>query len=266
MNEAELLFTQILNCTRASLYLDKEIPFDKRSSALAAAVLKRRMRGEPLQYILGKAEFMGLEFKLTPDVLIPRPETEVLVEAAIRYAQGLAVEDRSILDLGTGCGCIAVSLAKFLPGVRITAADISRGALNIARENSRINGVEGRIMFLESDLFASLPVSGLPYGICVCNPPYIADSKIGMLQPELQYEPRIALDGGRDGLNFYRRVVYGVAGYLKKDGFLIMEMGFDQAEPVKNIFQKSGYFEIIESIKDYNRFDRVIIAKKRGNG
>lgn len=144
MNETELLFSEVLDCDRASLYLDKGLIFDKYKSRFISTVLKRRLRGEPLQYILGKAGFMGLEFKVNKDVLIPRQETEILVEAAIKYAPG-----KSVLELGTGSGCIAVSLAKFLPTVKIYAADISLSALEVARENAALNDVAGRIEFIQ---------------------------------------------------------------------------------------------------------------------
>lgn len=263
MNESELIFTEILNCNRPSLYLDKDIVLNRAKSSLVSNILKRRIKGEPIQYILGKTEFMGLEFKVTKDVLIPRPETEIIVETVIKYAYGLSLMAYGILELGTGSGCIAVSLAKYLPHFDITATDISEEALNIAKENAKNNNVADRIMFLKSNLFESLPICHMPYAICVCNPPYIRTQDIETLQPEIRYEPRQALDGGKDGLDFYRNIIERAPSYLKEDGFLIMEMGFNQGEAIKNIFQNSGYFEIIGLIKDYNNFDRIIIAKKR---
>ena len=261
MNEAELLFTDILNCSRQSLYLDKDILLDKTKSYLASGVLRRRMQGEPIQYILGKAEFMGLEFKVAPDVFIPRPETEILVEAVINIVQSSEFKVQSILDLGTGSGCIAVSVIKFLPGVKVTAADISESAIKIARLNAMLNNVQ--IDFLLSDLFDNYEPRTMNYELIISNPPYICTAEIEALQPEVKYEPRMALAGGEDGLDFYRRIIKESPAYLKKGGFLIMEMGFNQKDAIKNIFQKSGYFEIINSIKDYNNIDRVIIAQKR---
>jgi len=263
MNETELLFTDILNCNRLSLYLNKDIFFDKAKSSLVSDALKRRIQGEPIQYILGKTEFMGLEFKVTPHVFIPRPETETLVETAIDYAYRIPPMAYRILELGTGSGCIAVSLAKYSPHFDITATDISEEALNIAKENARNNNVADRIRFLKSDLFEFLPICDMQYAICISNPPYIPAVEIETLPPEVKYEPHIALDGGNDGLDFYRRIIDKAPHYLRKDGFLIMEMGFNQKDAIKNIFQKSGYFEIIELLKDYNNIDRVIIAKKR---
>lgn len=263
MTEAELLFTNILNCSRHSLYLDNDIILGGDSSSLISCVLKRRIKAEPIQYILGKTEFMGLDFRVTKDVLIPRPETEILVEKTIEIARSLGQGITSILDIGTGSGCIAVSLAEFLPGITITATDICHKAIETAQGNALSNNVADKIKFIYSDLFSSYELGVMSYDIIVSNPPYIAAAEIEELQPEVKYEPRRALDGGEDGLDFYRRIIEGAPGYLKEDGFLIMEMGFSQNESIKNIFQNSGYFEIIELEKDYNNIDRVIMAKKR---
>ncbi len=261
MNEVELAFCETLNCDRESLYLNKESFLDKDKSAELASVLERRAMGEPIQYILGKAEFMGLEFKVTPDVLIPRPETEVLVETALKMVSRWPVSRLKILDIGTGSGSIAVSLAKSLPLAEITAADISKKALAVARENALLNKV-GNIGFIQSDLFFSYELSTISYELIVFNPPYIPSAEISRLQPELRYEPRAALDGGKDGLDFYRRIIKDAADYLIRDGFLIMEIGYDQPEAVKNILLDSKKFEIIEFVKDYNNIKRVAVAKR----
>lgn len=266
MTEAELLFCEILDCDRPSLYLDKNKALDRNKALLLASILKRRLFGEPLPYILGKTEFMGLEFKVTPDVLIPRQETEILVETAVNQLEarspGLGVIN--ILEIGTGSGCIAVSLAKLLENVYITAADISEKALNIAKYNSEINNVSDKISFIQSDLFADYSLRPKIYDLIISNPPYVATADIDKLQPEISYEPRIALDGGRDGLNFYRSIIGEAPDYLKNNGSLILEIGFDQKDAIKNLFQNSEDFEIIELVKDYNNFDRVVIARKKG--
>lgn len=258
-----MLFTDILNCSRQSLYLDKDMLLDKTKSSLACGVLRRRMRGEPIQYILGKTEFMGLELKVNQDVFIPRPETEILAEKVITLARNLDPGAMSILDIGTGSGCIAVSLARFIKNAIITAIDISSEALKTAEENARLNSVADKIKFIQSDLFASHELRFTAYDIIISNPPYIPSGEIKELQPEIQYEPPMALNGGKDGLDFYRRIVDKAHYYLKDGGFLAMEMGFNQKDAIKNILQRSGYFEIIDSIKDYNNIDRVIIAQKR---
>lgn len=266
MNEAELVFTQIINCNRLSLYLDKDRPLDKKESFLASLVLKRRILGEPVAHILGETEFMGFKFKSTPDVFIPRPETEILVEAVIKYATRSTSEATrlSILDIGTGSGCIAISLAKLLPNVKITATDISLSALKIAGENARLNRVTERIKFTQADLFnaARCTLHATQFDIIASNPPYIPTEEIDTLPIEARCEPRIALDGGGDGLDFYRRIIQGLPAYLKEAGFLIMEMGFNQKKPIGDIFQNSPNFKIIDIVKDYNGIDRVVVARK----
>jgi release factor glutamine methyltransferase len=252
MIESELLFTQVLDCDRLTLYLNKDKRLTSHQSRSISSSFKRRIKGEPLQYILGKTEFRGLEFKVNKNVLIPRPETEILVEAAIKYAK-----NKKILDLGTGSGCIAVSIAKELSGIDLTAVDISKDALAIAKENAKLNGV--KVRFLRSNFFKGLSEK---YDIIVSNPPYIPCAEIKSLQPELKYEPLIALDGGCDGLASYRKIIQEAPDYLKADGMLIMEMGFNQRKPIEGIVSEAKSFNIIEVIKDYNNIDRVIVVKK----
>lgn len=265
MNEAELLFTEILNCDRVSLFQGRNLILDKDKAFLAASCLKRRIKGEPIQYILGKTEFMGLEFKVDRNVLIPRPETEILVEKAIDLVHSSEFKVHSILDIGTGSGCIAISLAKLLPHVNITAVDVSEEALEIARQNASLNNV--KVNFLISDLFNSHELKTMNYELIISNPPYIPVAEIDDLQPEVRWEPRVALDGGIDGLVFYRKIAASAWVYLKEGGFLITEMGFSQSKKIENIFQKSLNFEIIDKIKDYNDIDRVMILRKiRKNG
>jgi len=266
MTEAELLFTEILNCDRATLYKKSAQPLTKFESQKLSSVLKRRIAGEPLPYILGKTEFMGFEFRVMPDVLIPRPETEILVETACKYSH-IAYRISHIVDileLGTGSGCIAVSLAKLLPNANITATDISEKALKIACYNAQLNNVSDKIKFIQSNLFTNYQLPFTNYDIIISNPPYVASGEIENLQPEIRYEPRIALDGGCGGLDFYRRIIAEAPHYLKENGFLIMEMGYSQAEEIKNILKISGNFEIIEVVKDYSQIERVIIAKRIG--
>ncbi len=261
MNEAELLFSELLGCDRTSLYFNRQLRLSADKSRQISRVLKRRILGEPIQYILGNTEFMGLEFKVTRGVLIPRPETECLVEAAQKYLrQSSRLSGCHILDLGTGCGCIAVSLLKLLPGSSLDASDISAQALKIARRNAALHKV--RVNFIQSDLFASKKIKPRHYNLVVSNPPYIPTDEIKRLQIEIGYEPALALDGGRDGLEFYRRIINSACNYLKRNGFLIMEMGFGQDKKIENIFYKSAKFEIIEVIKDLGNINRVVVAQK----
>jgi len=274
MNETELLFTEILNCNRMSLYINKDLRLGKRESALVSAVLKRRVAGQPLQYILGKTEFMGLEFKVTPEVLIPRPETEVLVEIVLRLASSALCKKISlpagnsgldILDLGTGSGCIAVSLAKFISQARITATDNSQKALEVARFNASMNAVSDKVRFIHSDLFSNHKLRSISYDVIVSNPPYIPTTEIEDLPVEVRCEPHIALNGGKDGLNFYRSIVNQAYDYLKAGGFLVMEMGYNQYEDINKIIKLSGKFKLIDTVKDYNNIKRVIVAKLIGD-
>ena len=293
MTESEMIFTQVLGCDRVSLYLEKDKKLTPNQAMLVSSSLERRAKGEPLQYILGKTEFMGLEFKVDKNVLIPRPETEILVETALLYlgtpltsklrvspnkgllktgdtlpigSKGVPRLDSRVsprvLDLCTGSGCIAISIAKKFPGVDILAVDISEAALRIAQENAELNNV--KVKFIRAQLFKGLSET---YDLIVCNPPYVPRGQINSLQPELKYEPIIALDGGSDGLEFYREIIKEAPGYLKDDGILIMEMGFGQRESIENILNQSNSFSLIEIIKDYNNIERVIVVKKgRING
>ena len=279
MDEVELLFTEALHSDRMSLYLDRSIILGKDKSGFIAQALKRRINCEPIQYILGKTEFMGLEFKVNQDVFIPRPETEILVETVIEYVtkspclsgrqagqcaslpEGDKVTSKDILDIGTGSGCIAISLVKLLPNIRLTAIDVSKKALEIARYNAKLNNLEDKIKFLHTNLFTNYELRTTNYDIIVSNPPYVPTSEINELQPEIQYEPCIALDGGEDGLDFYRHLIAQSRHYLKRNGFLIMEMGYNQKNAIKKIFQNSEVFKIIEVIKDYNNIDRVVVTQ-----
>lgn len=263
MNEGELLFTEILGCDRLSLYLNKNSALGRDESVVVSSVLKRRLSGEPLQYILGKIEFMGLEFKVSPDVFIPRPETEILVETVLNIVSPLTrpfVCPLRILDVGTGSGCIAISLAKLLKGTEMTAVDISQEALDIAKQNALLNNVE--INFLQSDLFNTQDLRPNTYDLIISNPPYIPTEDIENLQLQIQYEPVIALDGGKDGLDFYRWIIKNSPKYFKKGGYLIMEMGFNQRDAIEDIFYNSRDFKIKEVVKDYNNIDRIIVARK----
>ncbi|MCX5710014.1 MAG: peptide chain release factor N(5)-glutamine methyltransferase [Candidatus Omnitrophica bacterium] len=255
MHEAELLFTEVLNCGRPELYLNKDLKLSKEKGALISDVLKKRALGEPLQYILGKSDFYGMQFKVTPDCLIPRPETEILVETARKYPAD------NILELGTGSGCVAISLAKVLIQPRITATDISDKALAVAKENALNHKV--KIDFIKADLFNAYGLLPDTYGLIVSNPPYIASGDIATLQPEVRNEPRAALDGGADGLEMYRRIASGAAQFLVDAGHLILEMGFGQAQDIIKILKKTESFEIIEIAKDYNNIERVVVAQKK---
>lgn len=264
MKESELILTHILNCNRSDLYL-KDLSLDEEKINQLNLILLRRKHHYPLAYLLGKVEFMGLSFKIKEGVFIPRFETEVLAETAIdliRGSEDLRFRNLKILDIGTGCGNIAVCLAKFLPNVRIVATDISVSALDIARENAKRNRVEDRIEFIQVDIFTYLlPTTYYLLDIIISNPPYIPTKEIKNLQKEIRFEPYISIDGGPDGLDFYRRIIYEAPNYLKKKGFLILEIGFGQYESIKEIFKLSRNFTVLKIVKDYNNINRVIVAR-----
>lgn len=258
MNEAELLLTDILGCDRTYLYLNKDRLLNRDASIFLSSVLKRRISGEPLEYILGKSDFMSLEFKVNPCVLIPRPETEILVETVLKHIRLFTRRFLRILDIGTGSGCIAVSLVKLRDGLIIDAVDVSQEALKIARENARLHQVN--VNFIRGDLFTR-KIKPKAYDVIVSNPPYIARHDFRYLPREVTREPKIALAAGKDGLDFYRKIIAQARPYLKGKGLLIMEIGFGQKEKILDIFKKENKFSVTETVKDLNNIDRVIVAR-----
>jgi len=227
-------------------------------------MLQRRHNGEPIQYIIGFRDFMGLKFNVDKRVLIPRWETELLVEYIISRVKGFA-GPLHILDLGTGSGAIAVSLAAYLPQAVVTAVDIKNDALQVAEENAKRNGVENRIEFIHGDFFEPLDVSRYKqlFDVIVSNPPYIPTQDINELMTEVRdHEPVAALDGGADGLDCYRRIAAGAWQYLKENGFIALEMGYDQSRSVQEIFKAKSY-HVIEVRKDLSGIDRIAVFCKR---
>lgn len=215
----------------------------------------------PRQYIEGSVNFFGYDFFVTQDVLIPRPETEILVEEAIRLS-GAVASGRCvrILDLGTGSANIAISLQNEVKGCKIFASDISVKALEIAKRNASLNGVEGRIEFIESDIFKN--IRGL-FDIIISNPPYVAREEFEELPPEVLTEPALALDGGRGGLDFFKAIISEAPDYLMPGGYISLEIGYGQRQAVEDLIDLSG-LELIGVKKDYCRIDRVITARKHG--
>jgi release factor glutamine methyltransferase len=257
MDEKEALFTRVLGCGRTQLYLERERKLEPAALSAIAGALRRRAAGEPLEYILGTAEFMGREFAVNRDVLIPRPETELLAEAVIAYCRKKDAQEISILEIGAGSGAVCVSLAAALPQARITATDISEAALSVAGENARRYGCACRIELVRADIF---PLPGHSFDIIVSNPPYVRSGDIEALEPEVRWQPYAALDGGDDGLVFYRRIIGSAGGYLRRPGRIFFEVGFDQCAEVKEMIISSKKFAVKEVIRDYNTIQRIIIA------
>lgn len=262
MNESEALLSSLLGLGRAQLYLRRREKLGAQRGQRLAAVLRRRIDGEPLEYILGEADFLGSAFAVTPAVLIPRPETELLVESAAQIARRSYGGQRlRILEIGTGSGCIAVMLAKLLPGAAVTALDICAEALAIARRNARAHGVS--VQFLQSDLCARLNAAAGTFDIVVSNPPYIRSSDLAGLQREVRREPLRALDGGADGLSVYRRLIPQAAELLSNGGSLLLEIGADQAPAVRRLMREPGVLRHCRIQKDLAGRPRIAIARKR---
>ena len=252
MSEDELILTHILQCRRVDLHLDPprlSIQQQKQFDEYKA----RRAGGEPLQYILGSCNFFGLEFKVNPSVLVPRPETEVLVEEVLRHFKG-----STILDIGTGSGCIAVTLAKNLPQARVTAVDVSPDTLAVARENAMAHGVGERVDFVQADM-RSLAISGR-FDLVVSNPPYIPSAQLASLPIDVQKEPRLALDGGEDGLEFHKILIKSSPLLLSRGGCLMMEFGDGQGGSVRGLCEQSRAFSRIELLRDLAGKERVLLA------
>lgn len=255
--KARLLMQFVLNKPRQYLIVyDKKILTKKQEEKYIFYVNKLKM-GTPLQHITHMQEFMKLNFYVDEDVLIPRPDTECLVEEVLQKAR--VNKFRKILDLCTGSGAIAVSLAKYINKSEITASDLSDKALKIAKKNAKVNQVENQIYFLKSDLFARIPKT--KFDMIISNPPYIKRDVIKKLNKDVQNEPQMALDGGWDGLDFYRKIVKDAPKYLKNKGYLCLEIGYDQKEDVMDIIKYENKFSKLICKKDLFGNDRVILAK-----
>lgn len=255
--KVRLLMQFVLEKPRQYLIIYDNKTLTKNQEDKFFAGISKLSKGVPIEHITHNKEFMKLNFFVDENVLIPRQDTEVLVEEVIKIAK--KIKAKNILDLCTGSGAIAISLAKYLPNIQITALDISSKALEVAKLNTKNNNVENQITFVESNLFENL--SKEKYDIIVSNPPYIKQALIKELDKEVQKEPHIALDGGKDGLDFYRKIIDTGYEYLKYGGYLCLEIGYDQKEEVMNLLDDNGQYINKICIKDLYDNDRVIIAK-----
>lgn len=267
--DAEVLLAHALGIDRAGLYARLHKPVPGASIALFRQLLRRRAQHEPLPYITGIREFWSLDFAVDSRVLIPRPETEVVVEVALQLLRQSPLSTIQpapkprLIDLGTGSGCIAIVLAKELPQAEIWAIDASAGALAVARNNARRHGVAGQIRFLLSDLFAAIPGETDSFDLIVSNPPYIARDDLPTLPAEVRdWEPHSALDGGIDGLDFYRRLLREGPVYLRSGGWLVLEIGHGQSKHILPLIQERGDLIASGCVQDYAGRERVILASK----
>jgi release factor glutamine methyltransferase len=253
---AELLLSHVLNCKRLNLYLSFDRPLTESEIKEYRELLKRRSGFEPLQYITGNIEFYGLQFKVDPRALIPRPETEILIDTILKCVS--RESKLCLLDIGTGSGNIAISLAKNLNAAKIVGTDISSKALELAKENSEKNGVKNMVEFYQMDILDTMKFDDNQFDIIVSNPPYISKSEFPDLAPELnRYEPKFALTDDADGLTFYKVISDKSRQLLKKDGKLFFELGLGQSNNVKRIMEEIGYSQI-KIVKDLSNIDRVI--------
>jgi release factor glutamine methyltransferase len=262
--DAEVLLRHVLGVGKAELYLGLDLALAAVAEREFYKLLSRRAGREPVAYITGHKEFWSFDFVVTPAVLIPRPETELLVELALQLATRLPrMTTLRILDVGAGSGAIAVSLAKELALARISAIEIVPGAIEVARLNARRHGVEDRVEFLCGDLFE--PVADEPEGfdLIVANPPYIRSGDLAGLEPEIrEWEPITALDGGADGLFYYRRIVAAAGDYLKTGGTILLELGDGMGQSVARLFADVGGFEPAQVYSDYAGKERVITSAR----
>lgn len=258
---SELLLCRVLRCPRIDLYTNFDKPLFAEDLSEFKSLFKRRLAREPLQYILGETEFMGLRFMVDHRALIPRPETELLVEYMTELSKDLHF--KHILDVGTGSGNIAISIAKFLGDVQVDAVDASTDALDVARNNAQYHASGERVNFFCCNILSdTLPEVPYLYDAIVSNPPYISSSEFELLEPEVKvYEPRIATTDMGDGLTFYHALAELGKKSLRPGGVLCVELGFDQADEVAKIFEQSGYHNPERRI-DYNKIQRVLSARR----
>jgi release factor glutamine methyltransferase len=260
--QVELLLAHVLKMPRMKLYLNFERPLSAAETDTLRDMVRRRGQREPLQHIVGSVSFCGLEMAVSRHVLVPRPETELLAERAWKLLAELPDQSPPrALDLGTGSGCLAIAMAAHAPRAQVDATDLSGEALSTARQNAARHNVADRITFHHGDGFAVLRPER-QFDLIVSNPPYIATADIGGLEPEVRdYEPRMALDGGADGLDFYRRIAAEADAFLRLGGRTVLELNDNGAQNVGKIFQNEGWeVEAIEP--DYNQFHRIFVARK----
>lgn len=260
----ELLLSATLNLKRFDLYVKHDQPLKKEELEKFKALLKRRLAHEPIQYILGKTTFYAIELKADRRALIPRPETETLVETVIEHCRihHSRKDELNILDIGTGSGCIDVALAKSVKNSRITSIDKSKDAIELARENASLTGTENQIEFMETD-FLTLEenIFGKQFDIVVSNPPYVSKSAAEVLDADVkEFEPSIALSDGADGLTFFKKIARLSGALLNSGGWVFVETSFDQAKEVENIFSEAGGSQV-QIKKDLSNIDRVVSVR-----
>lgn len=261
---AELLLSDVLGMKRIELYMHFDKAVEQAKLDTLRGLVKRAGENEPIGYLVGRTEFYSLELAVCPDCLIPRPETELLVERAIEFLR-TRTGNQHILDLCTGCGCIAIAIAKNFPDAKVIATDISDGALSVAAKNIQKHKLEDKITLLAGDLFEPIirQLDAPAFDLIVCNPPYVSEPEFEKLDKNVkEYEPRLALHGGFDGLAVYRRIVDQVNNFLKPDTAVMMEIGYAQGSAIRHLLESTGLFASVTIEKDLSNNDRIAIAKK----
>jgi len=259
--DAEILLAACLGMERAVLFRDMDRPLAPREIQSFKDLVERRFRGEPVAYIVGRKEFWSLDLKVSPAVLVPRPETEILVQAVLETARRPRAAAPCIIEVGTGSGAISVALSRELQSARIISTDLSLEALGIARENAASHGVADRILFLVCNLLE--PFRGA-FDMIVSNPPYLSEAEYEGLPGEIRdFEPKGALVAGPEGTEFHHAIIRHAVAYLKDGGWLFLEIGFDQKDAVHALLVQSGHYDSVRVTKDYAGIDRVVAARRR---
>tara|TARA_Y100000588_G_C14124032_1_gene868543 strand:- start:8 stop:859 length:852 start_codon:yes stop_codon:yes gene_type:complete len=259
--DTDLLVCHFLGLSKLDLLMEPGREVEAERVQMVREAFEKRAKGFPVQYIIGTEGFMGLEFNVTPSVLIPRPDTEILVEKIIELIDNR--EGVHILDIGTGSGAITISLAHYLKSAKVDSVDISLEATEVAKGNAVKNNVADRVTFLNGDVFEPV-AEGKKYDVVVSNPPYIPSEDIEGLQVEVAvHEPRLALDGGLDGYDFYRRIINEAPAYLNEGGILAFETGHDQARTIAELMKENGQYENMVIHKDLAGIERVVIGFRK---
>lgn len=259
--DAEVLLAFCLGCDRLEFLKNPEMTISKKQHSEFRKLLARRLRWEPVAYITGRKNFWTFSLRVNKDVLIPRPDTEIIVEETVALCRDIDSEAINILDVGTGSGAIALALAQEIPRGKVTATDISKSALVLARKNARLVNLEDKIDFRQGDLFEPLEEV---FDIIVSNPPYITEAEYkGLPNGVKDYEPKIALLAGKNGLEFYEKLIDQTPGYLKKNGWLLLEIGAKQKKEVCTLMEEAGCYDSITMRRDYAGLPRVVKARRK---
>ena len=262
--DAEVLLSFCLGCDRLEFYKNPDMPISETKLSAFRNLIVRRLQWEPVAYITGRKEFWSFSLEVNNSVLIPRPDTEIIVEETVNICRKIDSPEIKILDIGTGSGAIAIALALEITGAKVMATDISEAAVNLAKKNADTLGLKDKIDFRLGNLFE--PVNGF-FDIIVCNPPYISSQDYEKLPAGVKnYEPQEALLAGKSGLEFYEKLIYQAAGFLQKNGWLLLEIGAKQESGVRGIMEASSCYDSIEMRRDYAELPRVIKARRKISG